>query len=213
MSNGIVPITKEQAEAAKEIAKTGELAIESARQFVSYWAGVFGTAPHDLFGLLLGDRLHHSRLRNLHKLEVETETFLKQHGVKQAQKVSEDIAVPIVEAARATDREELLELWARLLAAAMDPARSALITKRFIDVLKQIDPLDALVLKELSQSATLSPNTRDYCATKFKVSSDQVEVSLAHLDHLECVKLTGGTAPTNAHLTAFGRTLMGVLNG
>ena len=212
MTNELIPITDEQAKAAQEIAKATGQGIEAATVFVEYWASVVGTAPRDLFALLLGDRLRHARLRNLHKLQVDTEKILKRRGVKAAQKVSEDIIVPLLEAARTQDRAELQELWARLLAAAMDPARSARFRMEFIETIKQMEPLDALVLQELSQGASHQPNNRDYCARRLSVSPDQVEVSIENLIRLKCVKSAGVTAPANAGLVAYGRTLLGALN-
>lgn len=48
--------------------------------------------------------------------------------------------------AQEESREELAELWARLLANAMDPNMNS-VRQSFIDAVKRMDPLDAVVLR------------------------------------------------------------------
>jgi hypothetical protein len=60
------------------------------------------------------------------------------------------LALPILAAAADESHEELQDLWARLLAAAMSPKKSKLIRLRFVEVLKKLDPPDALVLARQS---------------------------------------------------------------
>jgi hypothetical protein len=49
--------------------------------------------------------------------------------------------LPLVISAADEDRDELQEIWARLLAAAADPARAKSFRIQFIEVAKQMDPL------------------------------------------------------------------------
>jgi hypothetical protein len=51
---------------------------------------------------------------------------------------------------RRFQRGELQDIWAKLLAAAADPARAKSFRLRFIETAKQMDPLDAVVLSKAS---------------------------------------------------------------
>src|SRR5690349_10723286 len=58
------------------------------------------------------------RLRNLRAVG---ERMVRRMKGKAAEKPALSVSLPLLEAARDEDREELLELWAALLAAACDP--------------------------------------------------------------------------------------------
>lgn len=124
------------------------------------------------------------------------------------ERVSLVIALPLFEAAADENREELQDLWARLLAAAMDPARSGQVRREFIEAVKQPEPIDALVLMELSKNEPRQ-NPRDTFAAQFKRTSDELEISIRHLAKLDLVSESG--ARSQAALTVTGRTLTGAL--
>jgi Abortive infection alpha len=113
---------------------------------------VFGTIPEDIVGVVVGDYLHHVRIRNLSKLEERTERILRERNV-EAEPVSPSLALPLFAAARDETREELQELWAHLLAAAMDPSRRSLVRRDLIDIVKQMEPLDVRVVQALAKRA------------------------------------------------------------
>ncbi|MCO6763715.1 DUF4393 domain-containing protein, partial [Streptomyces sp. EL5] len=70
------------------------------------------------------------------------------------------IALDILEAAQDETRDELKELWARLLANAMDATPQKNVRIEFITVLKQLNPLDALILQRLAAVGNFtSPNS------------------------------------------------------
>jgi hypothetical protein len=174
----IRPIDPDTAHAIEEAAKLGIKLLDSGDKAAGYATGVLGRAPHDLVGIF-GDWLYHKRLRRWIKLAAETKRILDEHGVKEPyEEVSPSIAVPLLEAAIDETREEPQELWARLLAAALDPKRSGQVRLSYINTLKQFDPLDALVMNELyTLSGEPHPNRRDYLAGKLGKSSNEIEVS------------------------------------
>lgn len=165
-----------------------------------------------LIGLLGGDYLEYRRLNNLADIKAKYEEHLRKRDVRETLPPRLTLALPLLQAAADESNAELQDVWARLLAAAMDPGRSAQVRIQFIEAVKQMEPLDALMLQELSQNITHHPNSRDFCAKKFGVSSDQIEVSIGNLIRLGCVMSAGVTAPANAGLVAFGRALISALN-
>ena len=72
------------------------------------------------------------------------------------------------------------DLWSRLLAAAMDPNRRDAMRQSFIQTVKQMDPMDTLVLKAIRDNggAPWESNGRDAIARKLKCSTAEVRVSI-----------------------------------
>src|ERR1700731_992583 len=101
------------------------------------------------------------------------------------------MAVALVEGAQKEGREELMELWARLLANAMDPNLNS-VRQSFIEAVKNMDPVDAIVLRYIHERNILSifrgltsdeeakTTGIDNIATKIHRRYDEVEVSLQH---------------------------------
>jgi hypothetical protein len=125
------------------------------------------------------------------------------------------LAIPILQAAADENREELLDLWARLLAAAMDPTRRDLIRQSFIQIVKAMDPFDVLVLKAVADNgqAQWMPNGRDAIVLKLQCSKDEVLVSFDNLKNLNCIKFNAEGAEINPYLTSQGILLMNAVNG
>lgn len=209
MSNDLIPISEEQAKAVQEVAKAVGQGIEAASKFFSWCADAVGDAPRNAFARVIGDRLYHSRIRNIYKLQVRTEEILNQRGVHDRKPVSEDIATPLFDAARQQDSDELRELYAGLLAAAMDPARANTVRLEFVEAVKRFHPQDAVMMKMLRQhSGQLMPNTRDFFASHLKISADASEVALRNLANIGCIGEPMQHNTNNYYLTAFGRELM-----
>jgi Abortive infection alpha len=109
---------------------------------------IIGTAPEDAVGLVLGDPLHFVRTAIAAQYDKLLTSLLTDRNVSP-QPVSPSPAIPLLRAAYDESRPELQELWARLIAAAMDPERAYRVRRSFIEAIQKFDPLDALVLKEL----------------------------------------------------------------
>jgi hypothetical protein len=114
------------------------------------------------------------------------------------------IALPILMAAADESRDELQDLWARLLAAATDPERAQSFRVQFIEVAKQMDPLDAAVLQSARDRGGVTGQIQLEFAEKLKVRRDEIEVSLNNLARLKLVS----NPPGSFHVTAFGREFL-----
>jgi hypothetical protein len=75
-----------------------------------------------------------------------TEEILRERDVQDVIELSPNMAVALVEGAQEEGREQLMELWARLLANAMDPNLNS-VRQSFIEAVKNMDPVDAIVLR------------------------------------------------------------------
>jgi hypothetical protein len=182
----------------------------------AYLARQLGGAPENLIGLLVGDWLIHKRVRRWSQLQDETRRIIEQRNVKEpSDDISPSIALPLIEAALDEDREGLKELWARLLAAAVDPTRKGRVRQSFIAALKQMDPLDAKILETLyDQFAGGFPadrNGRDTFSQLLGVTIDEVLVSFGNLERLSCIGF-GITSPKiNPGISPLGKLLIEAL--
>jgi abortive infection alpha-like protein len=131
---------------------------------------------------------------------------------EQLKAVSPNIAIPLLEAAQDETGDELREVWARLLANAMDPNRSSRVRLEFIETLKQFNPPDALLLNELVTTPNMSPNSRDFLVNRLHLSRDEVVVSSQHLTKLGCIEVST-TDRGNYGVLPYGKLLLSACEG
>ena len=186
MSGSMVPISDEQAKLGQEILKT----LRGAGSAI--WEAL-GSTPEDLVAYFGGDWLRVRRAENLVKLFEKAKQRLADWNVQQPKPASLSIAIPILQGAADEDREELADLWARLLANAMAPNLDS-VRHGFIEAVKKMDRQDALVLRELNkrnlvavQRSTSDPQrtTIDNLAAAIDLRVDDVETSLRHLQSMD----------------------------
>jgi hypothetical protein len=193
MADSFIPISDEQAKAIREVAKATGIATEVASKAGSYVAWVLGTVPRDLVDVLGGNWLAHVRIRNAARRAAETEKILRDRGVTETQPVPPVLAIPLLRGATDEEREQLTDLWARLIANAMDP-KLGTVRNQFIEAVKQMDPPDAIMLHHLytAKVGRVRPGAGgtpidagfDSLAGKLDVRQDDVEVSVRNLEHL-----------------------------
>lgn len=200
MSNpgALIPITDEQAKAVQEALKVLEAVGASLRE-------ICGTVPEDVVALLGGNWLKVRRAENLIRTVKKAQERLKRDGI-EAEPASLSIGLPILQAAADESREELQDIWARLLAAAADPARAKSFRVAFIETVKRMDPLDAAALQALhANGGRLTPAVRGSALTAVHASEDEFAVSLENLQKLQLLT----TDPRHMMgITAFGREFL-----
>jgi Abortive infection alpha len=155
-------------------------------------------------GLLGADWLHQARLQNQSRLREQTEKILERRKVRhEDRRFDPTIAIPLITAAQDRTDDTLLELWAELLATSVDESTAHLVRRLYIEILKQLDPLDAKVLLEVFESHSANPvwssahtaisqesdPDADRLSERFGVSYDEVILSFERLSALGCVKM------------------------
>jgi hypothetical protein len=198
MANELIrPIDPDSAHAIEESAKATSKAIDAVTQSGRYAGAVLGDLPYDLVGIM-GDWVKHVRARRWAELEAETEKILRERGVKNRERVSPSVAIPLITAALDEDRDILKQLWAKLLASAMDPARTDQVRPSLIALLKQMDPLDARVLLQMAAPGPRPPPSADFAdflSECLSVSRDEAYFSLEHLFELGCLDQPPNSTP------------------
>jgi hypothetical protein len=206
MANELIRlIDPESAHAIEETAKAAGKAVDVAAGAGKYVVDVLGELPHDLLGIA-GDWVKQKRARRWAELSAETEKILYGRGARERIDPSPSVVIPLIAAAIDEDRDGLKELWAKLLAATLDPARSGFFRATFIDVTKKMDPLDAVVLEAANgRGGAINGTTRNDLAAALKASRDQIDVAVANLVKLE---LAGIVHQPDAALTPLGREFL-----
>jgi hypothetical protein len=203
-----IPVTNEQAKAVQKLADFGTTVVGETGQLARYIGRVLGTAPEDAVGLTIGDPLHTIRTATALKYDEWITRLHRNRGVTP-EPVSPSLAMPLLRAAYDETRPPLQELWAHLIAAAMDPQRANRVRRSFIDTVQRLDPLDALVLKRLGEMPDNVSFVANLKPTQFNVSPDEWEISTSNLCDLRCLTTRPtGTGDTLSRLTSYGRELV-----
>jgi hypothetical protein len=189
MTDGsLIPITDEQA-------KLGQEAIKALRGVGSFFEKALGSTPEDLVAYLGGDWLRVRRWENLVKHFERARQRLAEWHVTETRPASLSVALPILRGAADEDRDELVDLWARLLANAMDPKLNS-VRQWFIDAVRKMDPVDAIVLRFIHGSNIAVVHVGrapdfvnqttgvENIAVEMGRRNDEIEASLRHLKDL-----------------------------
>jgi hypothetical protein len=197
-TGNLIPISDEQAKAVQEALKT-------LQGVGGYLREILGTVPEDVVALLGGNLLKVKRAENLIRTLAKAHEKLKRDGIK-AEPASLSLGLPILIAAADESREELQDLWAKLLAAAADPARATSFRLAFIETVKLMDPLDASVLSRAQAiNKIVDGGVRNQIAQELKASQDQIEISI---ENLITLRLMAFVHQPQATVTPFGREFL-----
>jgi hypothetical protein len=194
----LIPVSDEQAKAIQE-------ALKALQGVGGFLREVVGTVPEDLVGYLGGDWLRVRRAENLAHMIEKMRERLKARKVEAGEPPSISIALPLLIAAADESRDELQDLWARLLAAATDPTRARSFRIQFIEAAKQMDPLDAVVLDAAGRVPLMSGQIRNDLAEKLNTTPDEIELSQENLARMRLLATVPGST---YHTTPFGREFL-----
>jgi hypothetical protein len=210
MVDSLIPISDEQA-------KLGQEALKTLQGLGGFLRETFGTVPQDIVALLGGNYLQVRRAENLYR------TFEKAKRRLEADNVIEpdappSLAIPIMIAAADESRDELQDLWAALLAAAADPKRSLSFRLKFIETVKQMDPLDASVLAEGAKvrggGVSFDESKLAELAGLLRRRTDEVAISIENLERFGLAYRLGTKGNMNGNylrVTPLGRELLMVV--
>ena len=97
----------DEAQAGHALAEAGGKIVDAISGVGRYAAEVFGTVPHDLVGLAIGDRLRQRRTRNALWYQAETIKLLEQVDPARVSEPSASVLIPWMEGAADEERDEL----------------------------------------------------------------------------------------------------------
>lgn len=200
----LIPITDEQAKLGQEIVK-------AFSGLGSFLADALGSTPRDLIGYLGGDWLRFRRAENIAKMMNHTRERLAAWGVNAPEPASLSLALPILRGAADESREAIQDLWARLMAATLDPSRAGKVRQGFSEVIVKMDPMDALVLSHFKTAGVVElydhNDKKQKVAGRLGITEDELEASIWNLENLGLVK----SYASSTHATAFGREFLRIM--
>lgn len=151
---------------------------------------LLGDLVQDIVGIAVGDWVHEMRIRNLLVLRNHTDNILKIRELAlENRQVDPEFVRPLLKAAATESDDEMLKLWAELLATSLDPSKAALVRRSFIELLQQLDAIDARVLKSIGMKSR-----QEHGVSPLELEEElgchhfHIVVSLQHLERLRCVR-------------------------
>ena len=175
----------DEIEAVTETAK-------AIQEVIKFAAKMFGTVPEDLVGITFGDILRVKRIENFERICRKAQARLAARGVEEPEAIDLKHHRLLLEVASEESDETLQDMWANLIANAMDPDHTAHFQKIFIETLKEFEPIDAALLKAVNSSIQASPHKSVSLDEILKDSGQRVSlitISLNRMRHFGCLKL------------------------
>lgn len=127
-------------------------AIEAAAQTARHYLDPILLQPLGELGLLIKDKISYWRFKNQIDTVLKAREFLKKKGIQpeaiKANLLPETI-VPLIEAAGESSDDTLSDMFAGLLASAINPDTQDTVHPAYSKVLNQLSPADAAILIEL----------------------------------------------------------------
>ena len=186
MSDEIEAVT-EGAKAVQESAKLGQAVIEAGSDLAKYVGRALGTVPEDLVGLSFGDRLRVKRIENVTRMFREAEARLDNRNVEHREEINTKLIGPLLEAMSEESDETLQDLWAQLLANAMDPNSGVSLQRVLIDTLRRFEPIDAVVLGYYATADNPGFRSPAQVADSMNWRPTECAVSIQRLENLRCL--------------------------
>jgi hypothetical protein len=149
-------------------------------------------------GELLRDEVRLLRWKNAHRVLDRAERYLKERGAQGKKTLPLGLAIRFMDGASLEEDSILQDLWARLLANAVDPNKEYDISKTHMALLSEMNALDARVLehfgrqgwlqfKEVAEATGKSPLDCAEISRQLSLPESEVGLALGNLWRLGCL--------------------------
>jgi hypothetical protein len=140
---------EETAKAVGETAKAAGKLVDAVREFAAFTRTVLGDGFAELGGAF-ADWTSAFRYEQAVKLAERVRRVHQRRGVAgHTVPIPPRLGIPLLQQATLEDDSTLLDMWAGLISNATDPNRRTEARRSFCGLLSSMEPLDALVLREL----------------------------------------------------------------
>jgi hypothetical protein len=212
LSNDLVEAYTETTKAVAATAAAGAKAIDALMRAGGYLSQILGDVPKDLVGYFGGDELRYRRAVNLEQIAERARRRQLANGTQPSEPVRLPVALPLLAAAAEESDPTLQEMWAGLLASAMDPKIRDSVRQQFIATAKELSPVDVKILLRLKTIERPDPqteveNTYSLIANALGLTIDTTSVSYEALRDLK-LAINHGTNQNRLILTAKGREFL-----
>lgn len=165
-----------------------------------YLIAAYHDLPRNLADIAGGNAVRAYAISQFDRLLAKGKARNDARGI-ESKPASASILMPILESAALEEREELLNLWEELIAAALDPARTNRMRYKYITILKSMDPSDALLFSMIDNKDVYKTS---YLIGRSSLIIDEITVSVKNLENLGLLNYSqisfqsGGTAPNHS---------------
>jgi hypothetical protein len=136
----------ESAKAVQEVAKATKAGIEATAKLGGFVSKIIGEPTETVVGILT-DKLKFMRWERQMRLTERAKEIIESKNIEgELKTVPPKIALPIIENASLEENDELQDLWACLIASAVDPNFDGTLRTAFIDIIKQLEVNDVHIL-------------------------------------------------------------------
>lgn len=144
---------EDSAKAIQEVAKATRTGIEATQQLGGYVSRIINEPVEAVVGML-GDRLKFMRAERQLRLADRWREILNERNIHGTLRVvPPKLVLPIIENASLEEDDELQDLWANLLATAVDPNYNGQIRSAYIDIVRQLEVVDVHILDFMFREA------------------------------------------------------------
>ncbi|ABW68406.1 Abi-alpha family protein [Desulfosudis oleivorans] len=208
---------EEIAKAVQGVANLGEKSLETSEKLGGFFARVFKEPIQEVSGMIT-DKLRFVRWRRLVQMSDDVNQILKDRGVEDTRSVPPKLALPIFEESSLEDDKNIQHLWNQLLANAMDPNFNGELRYGFVDIIKNITGIEAVILnnfynilKREGHHADLGKITnyslkKEQIMEMVKIDEGTYQVSIFNLMRMQCIGpaiLRGGVTMGSEPLTIY----------
>jgi len=135
--------------AAEEAAKAGGKLVDAGRELAAFARTVLGAGFAELGGAF-ADWASAYRYEQAVKLAERVHRAHQRRGIAgHTVPIPPRLGIPLLQQATLEDDGALLDMWAGLISNATDPHRRTEARRSYCGLLSSMEPLDALVLREL----------------------------------------------------------------
>ena len=209
-----MPGVDKPAEAVAESAKFGRSVVEVVAAGGEWASAVLGTLPHNAVGILADEVATYRTLRAI-SLRQKVVQRLKEQGYEKPEDLNAppSLLLPILEQAVDENSAILQDLWVKLLASASVPEKRTFVRRSFIEIVKSLDPVDALVL-QLAPTWIVKFQPHEHIAKVLKIDQDEAAVSMSRLREIGLLDGKGGgmksgsTESSGYHISPVGRLFL-----
>jgi hypothetical protein len=193
---------KESAKAVKEMAKTAGKVVDVVHDTGEFLAPHVDGVLAQVVGMFT-DHLKYVRGVRLVRLGQRFQRELLAHGgVAAVRKLPLNFAIDALEQGAMEPNDDLQDIWARLLANAVDATNEIQPRRAYISIIKDLSPLDALILEKIyavdqekhgKAIVTHELPLRAYPAIDIEAirppnPNEEVQVALANLERLGLIQ-------------------------
>lgn len=186
----------EETKALQEVAKTTGKALDIVKAGGEFVGSIFGESFRQ-FGGAVADWARYFRYKNFLRVRDKVDKILTDRLLAgKVTPIPQQYALPILEGASLENEESLQELWAGLIANASDPGCNLNLKKIYIEILRGLEPLDAKILKFLSDPKYQEMDSDEQKETRLNAEKvallleadpEEVKISLQTLARYGCI--------------------------